>query len=270
MLNCLYPNCFLKTFALNFKYFGIKTKDKILIGKKAVLDALKSGTDIEKVWLDKSIRGEFEKELRALTKEAGVPMQYVPDKRLTALASNTHHQGVAAQVALVQYKDIDDILPFVFESGKAPGILVLDGVEDVRNVGAIARSALWFDMDAIVVPAKNSARINSFALKASMGALLDIPVCRVQSLIKTLEQMRASGLRVICADSQYKKTPSEMGFTEPFALVMGSENVGINRKIIDLADDGVAIPGSGKVESLNVSVASAIIMHEIFRQRKSS
>jgi len=132
---------------------------------------LKAKTQLEKVWVDSGLKGEVEKELRYLTRESRIPIQYVPKEKLTSLASNAMHQGVVAQLAIVNYLTIEDVIPHIYEQGRSAAILVLDGIEDVRNIGALARSAVWFDFDAIVVSIKRSARINSFAYKSSAGAM---------------------------------------------------------------------------------------------------
>jgi len=217
--------------------------------------------------MDSAIKGELEIKLRKLTKSLNTPLQYVPKEKLAKLCENANHQGVVAQVSLVDYYRIEDVLPHLYESGKTPCVLVLDGIEDVRNIGALARSAVWFDIDAIVVSLKNSARINSFAYKASAGALKDIPLCRESSIVKSIEYMKTSGLQILVADSNEQNQNNKIKYDEPIALVMGSEGKGVVREIRKLATSIYTIPGSGKVESLNVSVAGAIMMHDIYKQK---
>jgi len=242
-------------------------KDKLLVGRKPVIDTLESGVRIEKLWIDKELRGDFEKQIRQLARKSLVPLQYVPRKKLSMLSSNANHQGIVAQLAIVDYCTVEELLPLVFERGDIPFILVLDGVEDVRNFGALARSAVWFDCHGIVIPFKKSAMINSFAYKASAGAIKDIHICRESNLKKALEYMKASGLQVVCADSQASVQPEAATFNEPIALVLGSEGEGISKDIMELADHTISIPGSGRVESLNVSVAGAVLMSQIFNSR---
>ncbi len=230
------------------------------------MDAILDGTQLEKVWIDKITKGEFEKEIRNQTKDRDIPLQYIPREKLNSIAGKSNHQGVAAQLSLVQYHSVEDVLPHIYEQGETPAILILDGVEDVRNVGALARSAVWFGFHAIVVPLKKSARINSFAYKASAGAIKDVPICRVAGLQKTLEYLKNSGVKLVVADIDSEDQPTSH-FSEPIALIMGSEGKGVTREVKALADGVVTIPGTGKVESLNVSVAGAILMHEIYKAR---
>lgn len=216
------------------------------------------------------MKGDLEKEIRNLTRKNTIPLQYIPKEKLNSITGNSNHQGLAAQLALVDYLTIADVLPHIYEQGKTPAILVLDGIEDVRNIGALARSAVWFGIDAIVVGLKRTARINSFAFKASAGAIKDIPVCRETSMIKALQYLKDSGIKLIAADVANEEGQPEPDFTEPFALIMGSEGKGIVREIRQLADAFVTIPGTGKVESLNVSVAGAVLMYDIFKSRNKN
>lgn len=241
-------------------------KDKIIIGRKPILDALADGTKLEKVWLDKTIKGELEKDIRNLTKQANVPLQYIPKERLNSLAGKSNHQGLAAQLAIVNYQNLEDVLPHLYEQGKTPAFLMLDGIEDVRNIGALARSAVWFGFHAIIVPQKRTARINSFAYKASAGAIKDIPLCRVPSLQKAMTYLKDSGVHLIVADLGADTSPA-CDFSEPIALIMGSESNGVTREVSQKADTVISIAGTGNVDSLNVSVAGAILMNEIFKSR---
>lgn len=242
-------------------------KDKLLIGRKPVLDAISEGTELEKVWISSSLKGDIEKELRSMTRERGIPLQYVPREKISALVSSKQHQGVAAQLSIVQYLKTEDVLPHLFEQGKTPSFLVLDGIEDVRNLGALARSAVWFGMDAIIIGTKRSARLNAFAYKSSAGAIKDIPICREMSLTKALQYLKDSGIQIVVSGMDAAGTQSNIAYQEPIALVMGSEGKGVVREIVAMADAMIHIPGTGKVESLNVSVAGAILMHELYKKR---
>jgi len=250
------------------KTIAKKSGDTILIGRKPVKDALTSGQQLEKVWIDSRLKGDYEKEIRTLTRERNIPLQYLPKEKLHSISGHANHQGVAAQLAIVTYHKVEDVLPLLYEQGKTPAILVLDGIEDVRNIGALARSAVWFGMDAIVIPSKKSARINSFAHKASAGAIKDIPICREQSMTKTLDFLKASGLTIILADSGTNNDDSTPDFNEPIALILGSEGKGVSKEIRQRSDLVMTIPGTGNVESLNVSVAGAILMSQIFNARQ--
>ena len=202
-----------------------------------------------------------------MTRERKIPLQYVPKEKLSSLTATKIHQGVAGLLSIVNYMSVEDVMPHIYENGKTPALLVLDGIEDVRNIGALARSAVWFDMDAIVVSMKKTARINSFAYKASAGAIKDIPICREMSLIKAIQYLKDSGVKIVIADSAPDDNMPLIDYNEPIALVMGSEGRGVVREVRALADGVVTIPGSGKVESLNVSVAGALLMSELYKAR---
>jgi 23S rRNA (guanosine2251-2'-O)-methyltransferase len=162
---------------------------------------------------------------------------------------------------------IEQVLPHLYESGKTPFVLILDGIEDVRNIGGLARSAVWFDVDAIVVSMKKTARINSYAMKASAGALKDIHFCREKTIGEAVTYLKESGLQLIVADGAAESDVSAIKFDEPIALVLGSEGKGVSYALTQMADATISIPGSKRVESLNVSNAGAILMYEIFKNK---
>ncbi len=241
---------------------SIVTKDEFVIGRKPVEEAIDAGKTIEKLWIDQSLRGEFEIKIRKACKSRSIPMIVSPPKKLNELAKNTNHQGVVAQISAIQYHKIEDILPFLYEKGLVPRILVLDGIEDVRNLGAIARSAAWFGFQVLIVPMKSSARINAFSIKTSVGALLDLYVCREKSLVNSVEYMQNFGVKVYASDMTGTNVSTiDKGY--PIALILGSEENGVSSKLKSIANGILTIPGhSTKVESLNVSVAAAILMYE--------
>ncbi len=233
-----------------------------------MLDALKNGDSLEKVWIDKTITGPLEKEIRQSSRASSIPLQYVPKEKLNSLTKSKNHQGVVALLAQTEYLSIEQVLPHIFESGNAPLILALDGIEDVRNVGALARTALWFGVDAIVISIKKTAQLNSFAMKASAGALKDITICRENNLNKAIRYMQQSGLQICIADTEISPSHNNNPkYNEPMVLVMGSEYKGVSSEVKKIADAAISIPGTKKVESLNVSVAGGIILHEIYNQR---
>jgi len=218
--------------------------------------------------MDKNTKGEFEKDMRHLSRDLKVPLQYIPRERMNAIAGNRKHQGIAAQLAIANYQELENILPLLYEQGKTPAFLILDGIEDVRNIGALARSAVWFGFHAIIVPQKRTARINSFAYKASAGAIKDIPLCRVSSLQKAMAYLRESGVHLLVAELGESKE-AKCDFSEPIALIMGSEGNGVTRETSQAADSVISIAGTSKVDSLNVSVAGAILMHDIYKSRNT-
>lgn len=235
------------------------------------MDALNSDIELEKVWISASLKGDIEKEVRRITRVKKISLQYVPKEKLNSLVSRgSQHQGLAAQLSLVNYIEIEALLPFLYEQGRVPALIVLDGVEDVRNIGAIARSAVWFGLDAIIIGMKRSAMINSFAYKASAGAIKDIPICRVMSITKAIQYLKDSGVRIAVADGGNQEESDNKILTdykEPIAIIMGSEGKGVSRELKAMADSVISLPGTRQVESLNVSVASALIMYDLYNNR---
>lgn len=240
-------------------------KDEFLIGRKPVSEALAKAQDIEKVWIEQSIRGDYEKEIRKACRSLGIPLITAPESKLNLLVRKSNHQGIVAQLSFVKYHKIADIIPFIFEKGEIPRIILLDGIEDVRNIGAIARSAHWFGFQALVVPMKESARLNAFAMKASMGALPQMIVCREKSMVSAVETMQSSGLKVF-AGMMEGKSFTEVDLSGPIGIVVGSEESGISKGVERNCTESIAIPGIPEnMESLNVSVAAGILMSEVFK-----
>ncbi|TXB65553.1 23S rRNA (guanosine(2251)-2'-O)-methyltransferase RlmB [Phaeodactylibacter luteus] len=239
---------------------------EILFGRHPVTEALQNGVPMEKVMLQQGIRGEMEKELRHLCREAGTPLQVVPKERFKRYTKG-NHQGVVAFQALIRYQRIEDILPTIYEKSESPLLILLDGVTDVRNFGAIARSAEACGAHALIIPQKNSAQINGEAIKTSAGALNLIPVCREKSLITTIEFLQASGVTVLASDLQAEKPLHELDLSRPVAFVLGAEGEGISPAVAKSADETFIIPQVGRTDSLNVSVANGMMLYEAMRQR---
>lgn len=239
----------------------------IIYGRHPVVEALENGVPIEKVMLQKGIRGEMEKELRHLCKAADIPMLVIPKERLKRY-TNGNHQGVVALQALIRYQKMEDILPMVFERSETPLFILLDSVTDVRNFGAIARTAEVCGAHALVITQKNSAQINPEAMKTSAGALNTIPVCREKSLITVIEYLQQSGIQVLASDLQAEKAIYDLDLTAPIAFVLGAEGEGISPAVARKADQTFIIPQKGQTDSLNVSVAGGMMLYEAMRQRK--
>jgi 23S rRNA (guanosine2251-2'-O)-methyltransferase len=242
---------------------------ELLYGRHPVVDALENNRTIEKVLLSNVIHGEFEKRLRYLCKEANVPMQIVPKERLNSI-TRKNHQGVIAFVSPIPYYHVEDILPMVYDKGETPLFILVDGVTDVRNIGAIARSAEAAGAHALVLPKKGSAQINDEAMKSSAGALSLLPVCRVNSLMTTVEFLQLNGVQVIAADLKGDKMLYDLELNGPLAIVMGDEAKGVNRMLLEKVDQPFKIPMRGQTDSFNVSVATGIILYEVLRQQLSS
>lgn len=230
------------------------------------MEALRSGQDIDRIYILDSVRGEFEKEIRRLCKDAAIPLHRVPKSKLD-LEIPGSHQGIYAVISTLEYVDLEVLLPQLFKQKKNPVLLLLDGIQDIRNVGAIARSAEVFGADAIVIPAKKSAPINDIAIKASAGALLHLPVSRVKSLATAIEFLGKNGVEVIGADVEGDTNISDLNLMGPLGVVLGAEGKGIDRNLKIYFDHLFFIPQAGEIQSLNVSVAAGIILYEIHKSR---
>ncbi|MFC2102010.1 23S rRNA (guanosine(2251)-2'-O)-methyltransferase RlmB [Bacteroidota bacterium] len=244
-------------------------KENFIFGIHPVIEAIKSGKEMDRILLQKNLRGESFRELFNLIRELEIPFQFVPVEKLNRL-SKQNHQGIIAYVSDITYQKIENILPLIYEQGRVPLILLLDGITDVRNMGAIARTAECAGVDAIVIPLKGSAMLNSEAVKTSAGALYKIPVCRTANAKEALVLMKESGLLVMAATEKGSRSYLSADFSSPLLLVMGSEGAGISEELLTLCDEHIMIPLAGEIESLNVSVASGVILFEIIRQRNST
>ncbi|HPF03668.1 MAG TPA: 23S rRNA (guanosine(2251)-2'-O)-methyltransferase RlmB [Bacteroidales bacterium] len=239
-----------------------------IFGLRPVIEAIRAGKTIDRLLVKQGLRGELYHELMTEVKRNGISYQIVPAERLE-LITRKNHQGIVAWLSLIDYQSISNLLPLIYEKGEDPLIVVLDGVSDVRNFGAIARSAECLGAHAIVLPEKGSARITADAVKTSAGALHLLPVCRERSLSRVIRFLKDSGLRVACATERSENLVSDTDMRGPLALVMGSEDKGVGRELVALADLTVRIPMKGSIGSLNVSVAAGVLIYEIARQRNT-
>jgi len=247
----------------------MKNKEFIAYGIHPISEALKEGKTIEKVLVQKGLRGEASYTLVQELRKAEVPMQYVPKIKLDKITGK-NHQGLIAFISPVEYQNIEWLLPSLFEKGETPFILILDGVTDVRNFGAICRTAECAGVHAIVVPSKGSAQIGPDAIKTSAGALLQIPICRSQNLSDTIEFLKSSGLLIHACHEKASKTLFESDLTKPAVFVLGSEEKGISDELLATSTYQLRIPMKGDTSSLNVSTATGIILFEALRQRLGS
>lgn len=237
-----------------------------IFGIHSIQEAIRSEKEIDKVLIKRGLAGELFQELFDDIKGANVPVQYVPIEKLNRV-TRKNHQGVVAFISPISYHNIETIIPDLYEQGKAPFVLILDSLTDVRNIGAIARTAECAGAHAIIVPDKGSAQINADALKTSAGALHHIPVCRTKSLTQTCKFLKDSGLTLIAATEKAVELYFTADFTQPIALIMGSEETGISTDLLRIADKLVKIPSTGKIESLNVSAAASVLIYEVVKQR---
>lgn len=238
-----------------------------VFGIRPVVEAIESGRHIERVYLRKGADGQLINELKEICRRHKVNTQEVPVEKLNRLTKG-NHQGVVAQIAPIEYAELEDIIDGV-PSDETPLIVVFDGVTDVRNFGAIARSAECAGAHGLIVPIKNSAPVNADAIKTSAGALTRIPVCRVGSIRNTIKALQAEGMQIVAATEKSRTILFDSDMTKPTVIVMGSEDVGISKEVLKLCDLQLAIPIVGNVESLNVSAAAAVMLFEVVRQRIS-
>lgn len=239
--------------------------ENLVFGIRPVVEAIEAGKQIEKLYIRKGAEGQLMTELRDLCLRHRIRTQEVPVEKLNRLTRG-NHQGVVAQISPIGYVELNDILERVPED-ETPLIVLFDGVTDVRNFGAIARSAECAGAHGLIVPLKNAAPVNSEAIRSSAGALTAIPVCRVGSIRNTLKALQAEGYQVVGATEKSRKLLYDADFRKPTALVMGAEGTGISKEVLKLCDEQLAIPMIGKIESLNVSAAAAVLLFEIVRQR---
>lgn len=240
--------------------------EEYIFGIRAVIEAIESGKEINKLLLQRNSQGELFKTLNEIIRDLDFPVQKVPIQKLNTI-TRKNHQGVIALVAPIEYSKIEHVLPQTYEQGKTPFFCVLDGITDVRNMGAIARSAECNGVHGIIVPTKGSAEINADAIKTSAGALSKLPVCREFKLKETIRYLKDSGIKIIGCTEKAEKPIFSADLSGPIALIVGNEEKGISSENLSLCDDTLKIPMYGTVQSLNVAVSASIMMYEVNRQR---
>lgn len=240
-----------------------------IFGLRAVTEAVNAGKDIDRVLIRKGLAGPQAQELIKLLKENGILLRTVPAEKLDKI-TRKNHQGVIAILSAVTYHELGNVVPALYEEGALPFIVVLDGITDVRNFGAIARTCECAGVDAIVIPDHGSVSVGGDAVKTSAGALLTLPVCREHSILHAVRYLKNSGFKVVAVSEKADINYTLASYTEPTALVMGAEDVGINPDVIRECDTFVSIPMFGNIGSLNVSVAAGVLIYEVVRQRLDS
>ena len=241
-------------------------KDEYIFGTRAVIEAINKGRNVEKILIKKGLSNELFYELQELIKENDIAVQFVPIEKINRV-TRKNHQGVLAFISPIEYSNIEMLLPGLYESGENPLFLMLDQITDVRNFGAIARSAECGGVHAIIIPEKGMARIGADAVKTSAGALHHVAICKVNSLTKTIQFLADSGIKIIAATEKANKLYTDADFNTPVCIVMGSEDIGISNSILSISNEQLKIPTLGKIESLNVSVSAALMIYEAVRQR---
>lgn len=252
------------------KYAGDESKksekEDFIFGLRPVMEAIEAGKTIDKIFVQGGLQGEIYADLKKLLKKYNIRPNTVPVEKLNRF-TRKNHQGVVAFISEIPFYKIEDILPQLFEEGKVPFILILDRLTDVRNFGAIARTAECVGIDAIVIPDKGAAPINSDAIKTSAGALYNVKICKENNLAHVVDFLQQSGVIVFAATEKAQKTIYEADFKEPCAIVMGNEETGISKEVLHHADEKIKLPITGKTQSLNVSVACGAILYEAVRQK---
>lgn len=244
-------------------------EENCIYGIRAVIEAIKAGKEIDKILLQRGLANDLFGQLRKELVGKEIPYQFVPPEKLRRVSS-ANHQGVIAYLANVTYYKTEELLQSVFEKGKIPFVLILDRVTDVRNFGAIARSAECAGVDFIIIPSRGAAQINADAVKTSAGALHRIPVCREDNLKETIEYLKSSGLKIFACHEKTEQTVYSVDYSEPLAVIMGSEENGISGEYLKRSDAQIKIPMAGNISSLNVSVATGIVLFEILRSRTAT
>ncbi|MDA3928295.1 MAG: 23S rRNA (guanosine(2251)-2'-O)-methyltransferase RlmB [Prolixibacteraceae bacterium] len=242
------------------------SNNDFIFGIRAIIEAIRSGKIIDKLLIKKGLQGELFQELTELMIENNLNYQTVPEQKLNRI-TRKNHQGVIGFISPVPFYDFDEIITQTYENGETPFLLFLDQITDVRNFGAIVRTAECAGVHAIIVPEKGSAQISADAVKTSAGALHYVPICKVRNAYKTLSSLQKNGLKVFAATEKAAIDYSKGDYSAPCAIVMGSEESGISNEILSLADELIKIPILGKIESLNVSVAAGVLMYEVVKQR---
>lgn len=241
-------------------------KNEMIFGVRAVIEAIQAGKEIDKILIKRDMQSDLSKELFAVLKGTQIPVQRVPVERINRI-TRKNHQGVIAFISSITYQRTEDLVPFLFEQGKNPLLIMLDGITDVRNFGAIARTCECAGVDAIVIPSKNSVSVNADAIKTSAGALHTIPVCREQNLTQTIKFLKDSGFKIVAATEKGDYDYTKANYSDPVCIIMGAEDTGVPYEHLALCDEWIKIPMLGNIESLNVSVAAGILIYEAVKQR---
>lgn len=241
-------------------------KNTLIIGRQAVIAAMQSGKQLERIYLQATVHGEVIDMIKKLADKNLVPVNKVPVEKLNSF-NVSNHEGCIAVISKIQYQDLQDVISFVVEKGETPLFLLLDGITDIRNIGAIARSAFCFGVHAIIIPDKGVGALNEDALLTSAGALEKLVVCRVNSLMKAVDELHLNGIKVFASEMTASKKIFDVDMKEPCAIVLGGEEHGIYPALMKICDEQFNIPMTGDFESLNVSVANGIILYEVMKQR---
>lgn len=250
----------------NFRQQQRPKKKSLVTGLQPVIDAIREGQQLDRIYIDTKSSENLIGELKKLALQSGIPVNYVPVAKLNGF-NVTNHEGVVALLSKVKYYELQEIISFVVEKGETPLFLLLDGITDIRNIGGIARTALCCGVHAIIIPDKGVGALNEDAILTSAGALEQIPVCRVNSLMKAVDELHLNGIKIFASEMTAEKNSYDCDFREPAAIIMGSEEKGIYPALMKICDEKFKIPMKAGFESLNVSVATGMILYEVMKQR---
>lgn len=243
-------------------------KSNIIYGVRAVIETARSGQHLERVFVQKGLKGDLYKELMLTLHQTTTPISKVPVERINKF-TRKNHQGVVALVSPIQYHTLEHLVPNLYEQGKNPLLVILDEITDVRNFGAIARTAECLGVDGLVIPARGGAQVNEDAVKTSAGAFNYLPVCREKSLLDAVKYLQESGVQIIACSEKTDNVLDQINFTLPTAIIMGSEEYGISEELMSFSNEVVKVPMMGAIKSLNVGVAAGMALYEIQRQRNT-
>jgi len=241
-------------------------KSSLITGRSKVIEAIKQGKQLERIFLAATVHGETIDEIKDLAAANDIPVNKVPAEKINSF-NVSNHEGCVAVISKIQYQNLQEIISFIVEKGDAPLLLILDGITDIRNIGAIARTAYCCGVHAIIIPEKGVGALNEDAITTSAGALEKMAVCRVNSLMKAVDELHLNGIKVFASEMTAQKNVFDLALTEPCAVVMGSEDKGIYPALMKICDEQFKIPMKGDFESLNVSVAAGMILYEAIKQR---
>jgi 23S rRNA (guanosine2251-2'-O)-methyltransferase len=241
-------------------------KSSLIAGRKAVMNAIEEGKALDRIYISNKIHNDSIKEIKSLASQNNVPVNYVPVEKLNSF-NVEDHEGVVALISKIHYQDLQEVISWVVEKGEVPLFLILDGITDIRNIGGIARTAFCTGVQAIIIPDKGVGALNEDAVLTSAGALEKIAVCRVNSLMKAIDELHLNGIKVLASEMTASKNVFDLDLKEPVAIVMGSEEKGIYPALMKVCDERFRIPMAGDFESLNVSVATGMILYEAMKQR---
>ena len=241
-------------------------KSSLIAGRKAIMDAMHEGKALDRIYINSKINNDSLKEIKSLASQHGIPINYVPVEKLSSF-NIEGHEGFIALISRLHYQELQQVISWVTDKGEIPLFLILDGITDIRNIGGIARTAFCTGVQAIIIPDKGVGALNEDAILTSAGALEKLAVCRVNSLMKAVDELHLNGIKVLASEMTAEKNVFEIDLKEPVAIIMGSEEKGIYPALMKVCDDKFKIPMAGDFESLNVSVATGVILYEVMKQR---